>query len=344
MEKVTLTIDGIKVTVPANYTVLQAAREAGIYIPTLCYHEDLAPYGACRLCIVEIEGMRGLPTACTTKVADGMVVHTSTPEVEQVRKNIVELLMANHIGDCLTCPSNQNCQLQKVCAYMGISEQRLRQRAELLPPDESNPFFTRDLNKCVMCAICVRTCDEITGVRAIDILYRGYNSKPGTFDDRPLAESRCVSCGECMVRCPVGALSPKQWIPGTKEIKSICPYCGVGCSIYLQVRGNKVVGVKGNPESPVNEGCLCVKGRFGSYEFIHHPDRLTKPLIKKNGEFVETDWDEALNFVAEKLAGFKGDSFAALTSAKCSNEDNYIMQKFTRAVMGTNNVDHCARL
>jgi len=344
MSEITLTIDGQTVTVPRGATVLTAAQKAGIYIPTLCHHDDLEPYGGCRLCVVEIEGMRGLPTSCTTAVSEGMVVKTESAEIDRVRRNIVELLMADHIGDCLSCTSNQRCDLQKVCAFMGIDTFRLQRRTEGIPPDESNPFFIRDLNKCVMCAKCVRACAEIAGVHAIDMLNRGYDSRPGTFNDRPLKESRCVSCGECLVRCPVGALSRREWIPPTREVKAICPYCGVGCSIYLGIRSGRVVGVRGAPESPVNSGSLCVKGRFGSYEFINHPERLTRPLIRQDGEFREADWDEALDLVAGTFQKFRGDAFAALSSAKCSNEDNYLMQKFARAVMETNNIDHCARL
>jgi len=344
MNQITLTIDGQTVTVPQGTTVLKAAQKAGIYIPALCHHDDLAPYGACRLCIVEIEGMRGLPTSCTTTAAEGMVVKTESVEIDKIRRNIVELIMADHIGDCLSCASNQRCDLQKICAYMGIDTFRLPRKTDILPPDESNPFFIRDLNKCVMCAKCVRTCAEIVGVHAIDMINRGYDSKPGTFNDMPLKESRCMSCGECMVRCPVGALSPREWVPPTREVKSICPYCGVGCGIYLGIRLGRVVGVRGDPESPVNQGSLCVKGRFGSYEFIHHAERLTRPLIRENGQFREAGWDEALELVASTFQQYKGDAFAALSSAKCTNEDNYLMQKFTRAVMGTNNIDHCARL
>jgi len=344
MSQITLSIDGQNVSVPEGTTVLKAAQKAGIYIPTLCHHDDLEPYGACRLCIVEIKGMRGFPISCATAATEGMVVKTDTAEIDTIRRNIVELLMADHIGECLSCTSNQRCDLQKVCAHLGIDYLRLPRRTDTIPLDESNPFFIRDLNKCVMCAKCVRVCAEVAGVHAIDMIYRGYDSRPGTFNDTPLKESRCVSCGECVVRCPVGALAPREWIPPTHEVKTVCPYCGVGCGMYLGVRWGRVVGVRGDPESPANRGSLCVKGRFGSYEFIHHPDRLTRPLIRQDGELREADWDEALDLVAGKFCELKGHTFAALSSAKCTNEDNYLMQKFTRAVMGTNNIDHCARL
>jgi len=209
--------------------------------------------------------------------------------------------------------------------------------------DDSNPFFVLDHNKCVMCGICIRTCDEIQGVNALDYGFRGFNTVVSTFGDKPIKDSVCESCGECVVRCPVGALSLKEKRIPTREIKTVCVYCGVGCNIYLGVRGNTIVSSRGDRESIVNKGRLCVKGRFG-YSFVNHPERLTKPLIKKEGVFVESTWDEALDLIATKFAAAKGDRFAALTSAKIPNEDNYVIQKFTRAVMGTNNIDHCARL
>ncbi len=360
---VTLTFDGKKVEALKGVTVLEAALGAGIYIPTLCYEPDLKPYGACRLCIVEIEGMRGLVTSCTTQATDGMVVHTETPKVNQSRRITMELIMANHHGDCLSCAKNQQCELQKIARYLGIEQEhfdRLRKSTRVLPVDRIHPAFDRDLNKCILCAKCVRVCHEIAGVGAIDLAFRGYDAKVATFGDKPLLESICESCGECVSRCPTGALLPKHAKQATQQVKTICPYCGVGCSIYLGVRGNEIVDVQGDKESPVNQGGLCVKGRFG-FDFVNHPDRLTKPLIRKEGRgkdtkvngnlrdvFREASWDEALELVAEKLSQVKGkygpDSIGVLSSAKFTNEENYLVQKFARAVLGTNNVDHCARL
>ncbi|MDP2859640.1 MAG: formate dehydrogenase subunit alpha, partial [Bacillota bacterium] len=230
--------------------------------------------------------------------------------------------------------------------YVGIEEERLkrlRQPTRTLPLDSSNPFFERDPNKCVLCGICVRTCDEIRGVGAIDFAFRGYATAITTFANKPLIESRCESCGECVVRCPVGALTPKNGQRPAREVKTICPYCGCGCGIYLGVRGGAIVSVRGDPDNPVNKGNLCVKGRFG-HDFVNHPERLTSPLIKRDGKLVETTWEEALSLVASQLSDYGGQQFAAIASAKCTNEENYLIQKFTRAVMGTNNVDHCARL
>lgn len=363
LDTVTLTIDGKKIEVPRGATVLEAARSADIYIPTLCYDPDLKPYGACCLCVVEIEGMRGLPTSCTTPVTDGMVVHTETPIVNQSRRISMELIMANHHGDCLTCSKNQQCELQTIARYLGIEQEhfdRLRKSQELLPIDDSHPAFTRDMNKCILCAKCVRACHEITGVGVIDLAFRGNSARISTFGDKPILKSICESCGECIDRCPTGALVPKAVKQATREVKTICPYCGVGCSIYLGVRGNEIVSVRGDRESPVNKGGLCVKGRFG-FDFINHPDRLTKPLIRKEGwgkevevdgnfkdVFREASWDEAIDLVADKLSRIKAehgpDSIGVLSSAKFTNEENYLVQKFARAVLGTNNVDHCARL
>ena len=349
MDKVTLTIDGLTVTVDRGKTVLEAALENGIYIPHLCYYPDLSPVGVCRLCMVEIEGRRA-SVACKTPVEPGMVVTTDSPEISLIRKVAAELLIVNHDADCLSCPKDGDCKLQEVARYVGVTEERLsrlRPGDMTRPVDTSNPFFLRDPNRCVYCGICVRTCEEINGVAAIDFAFRGYDTAISTFGNKPILESTCESCGECVIRCPTGALIPvKSQKPG-REVKSICNYCGVGCSLYLGVRGNEIVNVDGDPNGPSNHGRLCVKGRYG-WEFVNHPDRLTKPLIRKDGELVESEWDEALDLVASKFSEIKaahgGNAMAVLASAKCSNEENYVFQKFTRAVLGTNNVDHCARL
>ncbi|HIQ19980.1 MAG TPA: formate dehydrogenase subunit alpha [Planctomycetes bacterium] len=341
----TITIDGQPVAAEPGMTILEAALAAGIYIPNLCHHPDLKPVGICRLCMVELDG-RGLTLSCMTPVAEGMDVRTESPDIDKVRRVATELLIANHYPDCLACAKNDRCELQRIAAYVGVDQkglERLRRTERRFEVDRSNPFFDYDPNQCVLCGICVRTCDEIVGVNALDYAFRGFQTVVSTFGNRPIAESTCVSCGECVVRCPVGALVPKDMPRPSREVKTICPYCGVGCSLYLGVRGRRVVSVRGDRESPVNQGRLCVKGRFG-YEFVNHPERLTAPLVKRNGRFVEVSWDEALGVVAERLQGYRGDQFAAMASAKCTNEENYVIQKFVRRVMGTNNVDHCARL
>jgi formate dehydrogenase alpha subunit len=348
VEHVTVTIDGRRISVPEGASVLDAAQSAGIYVPTLCYDRDLEPVGACRLCIVEIEGMRGLPTACTTRAAEGMVARTDTEQVNSVRRMTCEMLMADHPSDCLTCSANQQCELQKVAAYLGLRQQRLRRAERQAILDESNPFFTRDLSRCVLCGRCVRACLELRGVGAIEVVGRGFESRIGTFDDLPISESVCESCGECIARCPVGALRVKsEVLPPTREARTTCPYCGCGCGLVLGVRGGRIVRVRGDDDNPVSRGSLCVKGRFG-LDYVHSPERLTRPLVRRDGRLQEATWDEALELAARRLGGIKAehgpDALAGLSSAKCTNEENYLFQKFMRAVIGTNNVDHCARL
>ena len=369
MENIILTINNREIEATRGMTVLEAAQTAGIYIPTLCHYPDLEPYGGCRLCVVEIEKVRGLPTACTTPATSGMVVTTESPAINEVRRTSLELLLSNHPCDCLdchrrtrcgpydvclrhvavtdrcvVCPANSTCELQKVVDYLGVRKLRINKDTRSRPVDTSNPFFDIDRNRCILCARCVRACKEITGVGAIDMAYRGYNMKVATFGDTLLMDSICRSCGESLVRCPVGALTPKETFYPDKEIKTICPYCGVGCQLYLGVQNNRVVCVRGDKEGAANQGRLCVKGRFGIIEFVNHQKRLTTPLIRKNGQLEEASWDEALAVVANKLKNYKGDEVAVISSAKSTNEDNYVMQKFARAVLRTNNIDHCARL
>jgi formate dehydrogenase alpha subunit len=367
--EISLTINGQEVRAREGMTVLEAAQAAGIYIPTLCYTPDLKPYGGCRLCLVEVEKVKGLQTSCTYPVSEGMIVHTETEAVNEVRRFSLELLLSSHPSDCLvcdrrkrcspydiclrnvavtnrcvTCPANERCELQKVFDYLCLSELHFARIPKPYPVDTSNPFFELDHNLCILCARCVRTCNEITGVGAIDMAYRGYAMKVATFDDRPLLESICKSCGECMAHCPTGALAPKKAEWPTQEIKTTCPYCGVGCQMYLGIKNGKVVTVRGDKDHQVFRGRLCVKGRFGVADYITHPERLTKPLVRKNGKFIETTWDEALDVVATRLSGYQPDELAVISSAKCTNEENYVAQKFARAVLGTNNIDHCARL
>jgi formate dehydrogenase major subunit len=374
MSKVTLHINGVKVRAPRGATILTAAQDADIFIPTLCYCPDLSSQGVCRLCVVRIENRRRLEPACRTPVEEGMVVVTDDPEIERLRKVILELILSDHDFNCLLCPKSGSCRLQDLVNRIGFDEQRFQRLdhvAKDLPVDTSNPFFDFNPNKCVQCTICVRTCHEITGIDAIDMAYRGYNLKVSSFANKPFKESICVSCGECVERCPVGALIPKKSAYPTREVKTTCAYCGVGCGLYLGVRGNTIVRARGDRENPVNRGGLCVRGRFG-YQFVHHPDRLssplvraydeliqassiveevtkegtpvTLPLVKREGKFVEITWDQAIKYVASTLDHYKGDEFAAIASAKCTNEENYLFQKFARVVMQTNNIDHCARL
>lgn len=367
MGKITLKFNDKEVQGESGMTVLEVARSGGLYIPTLCAEPDLKPYGGCRLCLVEIEKMRGLLTACTTPARDGMIVKLDTPYVQRIRRQVVELIVSDHPSDCLmcprdphcprfnvclrddvvsprcvVCPRNGTCELQQIVEFVGLKEMRYRLAHRETDLDTSNHFFYRDHDKCILCTRCVRVCEEVQGVAAIDLGYRGRHARIVTALDGPLAGSNCESCGQCMARCPVGAIVVKNYRgEPQREVKTVCPYCGVGCSLYLQIKDEKIIGVRGDRAGAANRGSLCVKGQFG-HEFVNHADRLTTPLIKKNGEFVEADWHEAIELVATKLVENRG-KFAGLSSAKCTNEENYLFQKFARGVMGTNNVDHCAR-
>jgi predicted molibdopterin-dependent oxidoreductase YjgC len=349
---VSLTIDGRPVEVPQGATVLDAARKLGIDIPTLCYEKDLSIAGACRLCVVELEGFKkNLPASCALPAAEGMVVFTDSPKVQEARRVLLELIIANHPLDCLTCEANGKCKLQEYCYRYGVKDSRYEGEQRRYTIDEGNPFIERDMEKCILCGKCVRVCHEVQGVGAIDFAKRGFDTKIATFFDRSLCDSPCVSCGQCIYMCPVGALTAKQSKGKGRDFEvekvlTTCGYCGVGCQLAFNVKNDKIVGVTNVADSH-NQGYLCVKGRFG-YEFVDSPDRLTTPLIKKNGEFVEASWEEALDLVADKFRQIKADygpqALAGLASARVTNEENYLFQKFFRAVIGTNNVDHCARL
>ncbi len=344
---VSLYIDDLKITVEKGTTIIEAAEMLGIYIPTLCHHPDLTTFGGCRVCMVEANGK--LVTACRAPVTEGMIVRTDTPESRQLQRMVVELALTNHNMECLTCVKDSRCRLQEVASFLGITKERMARLRPSVPEvsaDHSNPFFDIDRTRCILCGICIRTCDQINGVASLDFGFRGHKNSVVTFGNSPLAESICESCGECMERCPTGALAPKKQEKPSRTVKSICPYCGVGCGIILGVRGDRVVSVAGDRESTVNGGRLCVKGRFG-YHFINHPERITKPLIRKEGVLTESSWDEALDLVSSRFqeirAAHGADSLAAISSARCTTEDNYLFQKLLRS-LGTNNIDHCARL
>lgn len=342
-------IDGIQYEVEKNTTVLDACRKAGINIPTLCHDERLNPSSSCRMCLVDIEGAKNLSTSCSTMVKDNMVVHTNTKKVRNARREVLDLLVSNHPMECLSCDKSGNCKLQDYSYEYGIIDGSYKGAKREPYLDTSNPFYDYDARKCILCGLCVRVCDELQGTTAIGFEDRGFNTIVATPFKEGLINSKCVSCGNCVSVCPVGALSPKgqkhrHW--ETKKVKTTCSYCGVGCQMDLVVKGEKVVGVEPARGVP-NNGLLCVKGKF-AYKFINHPDRLKTPLIKRNGKFEEATWDEAYRYIRRKVNETKENSgpeaFAGLTSARCTNEENYLFQKLFRAVIGTNNVDHCARL
>ncbi len=346
---INLTINGKAIVAREGQSVLDVARENGISIPTLCHHPDLAPVGACRLCVVEVEKMRGLVASCTLPVAEGMVVHTETPKVVEERKFVLEMLLTDHPNDCMICESDGNCELQNaVYQYQVPWPQHKGARHKYPLEPDPNPFVYTEFAKCILCTRCVRACAEIQGCNVWGVGFRGFNDRIVAGADVGMLEAGCESCGACAAYCPTGALTDKP-SRGTgrayqfRKVTTTCTYCGVGCQFDMNMKNGKVVKVTSNPKAPVNGMALCVKGRYG-YDFIQHPDRLKKPLIRKDGKLVESTWDEALNLVATKLSGVKGDSFALLASAKATYEENYLLQKFTRAVMETNNVDHCARL
>jgi formate dehydrogenase alpha subunit len=352
VDKVPLTIDGKKLAVEEGMTILQAAQIMGIEIPHLCYDERLTPLSACRLCVVEVEGLENLVSACSYPVSDGLVVKTDTERVKQARKLVLELILSNHPLDCLTCEKSGDCELEKYAYELEVSSSRFKGEKGHYRVDASNPFIERDNEKCILCGRCVAVCDEVQMCSVLDYTRRGFKTKISTGLDRALTESDCVFCGQCIAVCPVGALTEKErkfkgreW--ELRKVSTICPYCGCGCNIVLNIKEGRVLKVTSEPESIVNQGWLCSKGKFG-FQFIERPDRLTIPLIKKDGEFKHASWDEALDLVAHKFKEIKEkygeDSIAGFSSAKCTNEENYLFQKFMRAVIGTNNVDHCARL
>jgi predicted molibdopterin-dependent oxidoreductase YjgC len=351
-EKVTLSIDGTAVEAKPGQTVLEACKNAGIHIPTLCNDPRLEPYGACRLCIVEIEGVRGYPTSCTTRVSEGMKVTTQSDALFELRKTVVELLLSDHKVECLTCESAGACGLQNVAYEHGITASPFVGDRHTVDLVETNPMIDRDLEKCIMCGRCVRICTEVEGPSVYDYTGRGFDSVPNTPFGVPMLENGCEVCGQCVSTCPTGALTARKsqgrgrsWERTYTD--TTCSYCAVGCTITLEARDGKLVGASAPAGKGVNKGNLCVKGRYG-YDYVNSPDRLTTPLIRRDGELVEASWDEALDLVADKLRTirdeFGPDSIGGRGAARATNEDNYLFQKFMRAAIGTNNVDNSARL
>jgi predicted molibdopterin-dependent oxidoreductase YjgC len=374
-EKNIITINGNEFAFEAGETILEVARKNSVDIPTLCHLKGALPTGACRVCVVEVENARSLLASCATPASNNMVVRTESKAVVEARRVIIQLLLSSGNHNCAVrgadgknwtqfqlnvekddgsgelCPVWGDCRLQDLAYRYQVSGDLFPVTETKYPMETVNPFIVRDFSRCIQCGRCVQACNDIQVNNAINFGYRGAESKIIAAGDRPLKDSDCVFCGECVQVCPVGALVEKDvryrvrpW--ETKKVRTTCSYCGVGCQLELHVNNNQVVKVDGADVAP-NFGSLCVKGRFG-FNFINSPERLTQPLIKENGEFKEVSWDTALDLVAKKLSDIKekhgGDSIGVLTSARMSNEDNYIANKFTRAALKTNNIDHCARL
>lgn len=352
MAEPTLTLNGRTVAFEPGQTILEVARGAGVYIPTLCWMKDTLPTGSCRVCVVEVEGARTLLPACATPAAANQVIQTESPRVAAARRMVLELALASGNHNCLICEANGECELQAL-AY----RYQVPYPAFATTPDhpyyfeDNNSMIVRDFSKCIMCGRCVRGCTERQVNDAIAIGYRGSHNKIVAKADKTYIESDCVFCGECVQSCPVGALLDKNALGQGRawertKVLTTCPYCGVGCQLEVHVKDDRIVKVTGADLEP-NNGRLCVKGRFG-WHFVHHPERLTTPLLRKNGELTPVSWDEALDFVAAKLKEIKEkhgpEQIGGWCSARITNEENYLMQKFMRAVIGTNHVDHCARL
>ena len=353
-ESIDVVVDGIPVSVPVGTSVMRAAAEAGVGVPKLCATDSLQPFGSCRLCLVEIDGKKGTPASCTTPCEPGMVVRTQTPRVEELRRNVMELYISDHPLDCLTCPANGDCELQDMAGVVGLREVRYGYEGENhldAPKDESNPYFTFDESKCIVCSRCVRACDEIQGTLALTIVGRGFDSKvsPG---GRSFFDSECVSCGACVQACPTATLEEKSVIDlgmPTRTVETTCAYCGVGCSFKAELRGDELVRMVPSKNGGANEGHSCVKGRF-AWGYATHTDRVLTPMVRGSIDepWREASWEEAIGFAAERIRDIQSrhgvDSVGGITSSRCTNEEVFVVQKMIRAAFGTNNVDTCARV
>ena len=357
--EVTLTIDGQEVTVPAGTSIMRAAQDLGTAIPKLCATDSLEPFGSCRLCLVEIEGRKGCPASCTTLVEPGMQVQTQTSKLAELRRNVMELYISDHPLDCLTCAANGNCELQDMAGVVGLRDVRYGFKGDnhfdaehAVCKDESNPYFTYDPSKCIVCNRCVRACEETQGTFALTIAGRGFESRVSPGQSQPFMESECVSCGACVQACPTATLMEKSVIEKGQAEKSVvttCAYCGVGCGFKAEVKGSEVVRMVPWKDGQANHGHSCVKGRF-AWGYATHPDRVKSPMIRKSihDPWQEVSWDEAFTYAASEFkriqAQYGRDSVGGITSSRCTNEESYLVQKLIRAAFGNNNVDTCARV
>ncbi len=352
---VTLSIDGFPVTVPEGTSIMRAAMEAGVQIPKLCATDMLDAFGSCRLCLVEIDGRNGAPASCTTPVAEGLVVHTQTTRLKQLRRGVMELYISDHPLDCLTCAANGDCELQDMAGAVGLREVRYGFAGENhldAAKDESNPYFTFDAAKCIVCSRCVRACEEVQGTFALTIEGRGFDSKVSPSAGEAFLDSECVSCGACVQACPTATLMEKSVIEiGQPEhsVVTTCAYCGVGCSFKAEMRGDEVVRMVPYKDGKANHGHSCVKGRF-AWGYATHPDRVLTPMLRERitDPWRPVSWDEAIAHVAREFRRIQAehgkDAIGGITSSRCTNEETYLVQKLVRAGFGNNNVDTCARV
>ncbi|HIG19608.1 MAG TPA: formate dehydrogenase subunit alpha [Candidatus Poseidoniales archaeon] len=349
-----MSINGKDMLGRQGQTVMEVARENGVSIPSLCDSPHLKSFGSCRLCIIEIDGQAGTPSSCTTPAREGMGVNTTSDRLWNLRRGITELYVSEHPLDCLTCTANGDCELQDIAGEVGLRDIRFDNTPDCadVPIDRSNPFFSFDASKCIVCSRCVRACDDIQATHALSIDGRGFFSRIIAGADVPFMASDCVSCGACVDECPVGALEDtveRSFGASDSWVRTTCAFCGVGCQFDAGTKGGKLVTMKPAADSPVNQGHSCVKGRFAS-AYVHHSDRLKSPMIRDStdDEFREVSWDEAYSFIAQRLQSTKDqygpDSIGIITSSRSTNELNYLGSKFMRAVIGTNNVDNCARV
>jgi len=351
-DTVRITVNGRQITAQKGKTVLEACRESSIFIPTLCYDERLEAYGGCRLCLVEVKGIGKPVSSCTTPVENGMEVSTESETLTRLRKTALSLILSNHPNDCMCCDSAGDCELQELAYLYDIKPGKYFGERWDQPIREDNPFITYDPNKCILCSRCTRICNEVVMAGTIELVGRGFHAMPDTAFKKPRSLENCEFCGQCVYTCPTGALTNRKGRGkgrslDVKKVKTTCSYCGTGCNFYLNVKDNKVIKVSSDYKAPVNKGNLCIKGRYG-YDFIHSADRIKTPLIKRDGVFHEATWDEALTLVANKfkelIATYGPEKVGGFSSSRCANEENYLLSKWVRCAIGSNNVDNCARV